>query len=265
MQKVEEREAITLINQGQKIFGVFHRPLHQVKVPAVLVCPGFAGNKCGKFRLFVILAEELAKLGIAVLRFDYRGSGDSEGSFHDMTLEGKVSDTLKCLEFLAQDSQIDVNRIGLFGRSLGGAIAIVAARRRQQIKSFALWAPVFNGTSWQALWAAFKSRQLEISPDKKDFTLPPIVPNLQFLDEFFKLHLQDELQYLKDIPLLHIHGEKDLVVKIDQAEAYQQAREGIDRTRFIRLPNTDHDFSDFSEQKIALMETCEWYEQTLLK
>lgn len=117
MEQVELREAITLENNGEKIFGILHRPLHASHVPAVVICPGFAGNKCGKFRMFVTLGKELAKQGIAVLRFDYRGAGDSEGEFRDITLEGKISDTLKCLNFLADDPQIDSSRLGLLGRS----------------------------------------------------------------------------------------------------------------------------------------------------
>lgn len=262
MHKIEEREAITVINQSQKIFGILHRPLSKNKVPAVVVCPGFAGNKCGKFRLFVTLGQELAKLGIAVLRFDYRGAGDSEGEFYELTLEGKVHDTLACLEFLSQDPQIDSTRLGLLGRSLGGAISILTAKEYKNIKSIGLWAPVFFSTPWKELWNSLKNHQIDSSA-LKEIPLPDHVPNLQFLEQFFKLNLENELEYLKNIPLLHIQGELDAIVKMDQAEAYKKARHGNEKTRFIQLPNSDHDFSNFYEQKIAIEETCKWYQQTL--
>jgi alpha-beta hydrolase superfamily lysophospholipase len=257
----EERESVTLINEGEKIFGILHRPLQKKKVPAIVICPGFAGNKCGKFRLFVVLAEQLAQLGIAVLRFDYRGSGDSEGDFHDLTLESKVSDTLHCLHFLEEDPQIDSNRIGLLGRSLGGLISILAANRSQNIKSLALWAPVFHSTPWQELWIAYKAHQLDASIEAG--SLPPHVPNLRFLEEFFKVDLEKELKGLQHIPLLHIHGEEDAVVKREHIEGYKKARAGNQKTRFVPLSHSDHDFSNFSEQKVALEETCKWYKETL--
>ncbi len=265
MKAMELREAITLENQGEKIFGILHCPLRSTPVPAIVICPGFAGNKCGKFRLFVTLGKELAKQGIAVLRFDYRGAGDSEGEFADITLEGKVSDTLKCLDFLAHDPRIDASRLGLLGRSLGGVIAVLTARRYQAIKSLVLWAPVFKSDPWRELWESFKLNQLDQA--KQDLTppfpFPANIPNLEFLKQFFKLDLNQELKQLKHLPLLHIHGAQDRIVKIDHAKAYEEAREGLDHTRFIQLPRSDHDFSDLSEQETAIQETCHWYQQTL--
>lgn len=264
MQHQELREAITLENKGEKIFGILHRPLHSSSVPAVVICPGFAGNKCGKFRMFVNLGKELAKLGVAVLRFDYRGSGDSEGDFRDITLEGKTSDTEKCLEFLANDPQIDASRIGLLGRSLGGAIAVLTARRMPIIHSIVLWAPVFKSDPWRELWESFKSnRQLDQAKQEILKNLPANIPNLEFLSQFFKLDLERELAGLKHIPLLHIHGEQDRVVKIEHAKDYEKARIGLDNTRFVQLPRSDHDFSDAHEQTIAIQETCQWFQKTL--
>lgn len=264
MPNEELREAITLVNHGEKIFGILHRPLHSHKVPAVVICPGFAGTKCGKFRMFVTLGKELAKQGIAVFRFDYRGSGDSEGEFRDITLEGKTSDTEKCLEFLAHDPQIDPSRIGLLGRSLGGAIAVLTARRLPDIKSLVLWAPVFKSDPWRELWESFKSKG-QIDQTKQEILkpLPANIPNLEFLSQFFKLDIEKELAGLKHIPLLHIHGARDAVVKIEHAKEYEKARIGLDNTRFVQLPQSDHDFSDPQEQMTAIQETCQWYKKTL--
>jgi alpha/beta superfamily hydrolase len=263
MQKVEEREAITLTNNGQKLFGILHRPLNQTRYPAIVICPGFAGTKCGKYRLFVRLGKALAKMGIAVLRFDYRGSGDSEGEFEEITINGKVSDTLKALDFLSQDPHVDANHVGLLGRSLGGMISILAARQSQHVKSLVLWAPVFTSDPWHKLWKMFQSQKEHSIQKELPLRLPFHIPNLQFLKEFFNIKMQDELAGLNNLPLLHIHGEQDTVVSIDHAEGYKQVRQIESLTRFVRLPKSDHDFSDFDEQKIILMETCQWYQQTL--
>lgn len=264
MEKDELREAITLENHGEKIFAILHRPLHRHRVPAVVICPGFAGTKCGKFRMFVTLGKELAKHGIAVFRFDYRCSGDSEGDFKDITFEGKISDTLKCLEFLSNDQQIDVSRLGLLGRSLGGAVSLLAARRSNNIKSLALWAPVFKSDPWRELWESFQNKQ-KLDKAKQEIlkALPGNIPNVEFLSQFFKLDMLNELEGLKQIPLLHIHGEQDNVVKIQHAEDFEKARQGLGNTRFIQLPKSDHDFSDTQEQGIAIHETCQWFKQTL--
>lgn len=263
---VERREAITLENEGEKIFGIFHRPLNAHRVPAVVICPGFAGNKCGKFRIFVTLAQELAKRGVAVLRFDYRCSGDSEGEFQNITLEGKIDDTFKCLDFLSHDPQIDPTRLGLLGRSLGGVIAVLTARRFEAIKSMVLWAPVFKSDPWRKLWDTLKSSQT-LNPREQEIlrhlSAHANIPNKKFLDQFFKLNLEEELHKLKHIPLFHVQAMKDQTVDIEHRKAYEKARMGSDNTRFLELPKSDHDFSDAQERAIAIQETCEWYQKTL--
>lgn len=192
------------------------------------------------------------------------GSGDSEGEFKDITLERKVSDTLECLNFIAAHPQISRDRLGLLGRSLGGVVALLAARRFKIIKSLALWAPVFKSDPWRELWESLHLKQ-KLDQEKQEIlqSLPGNIPNLEFLTQFFNLDLHSELESLKDIPLLHIHGEKDNVVKIEHAKDFEKARAGLGNTRFIHLPNSDHDFSDAQEQSIIVQETCKWFEQTL--
>lgn len=261
----EERQPIVLMNEGKKIFGVIHRPKSNARTAAVLICPGFAGNKCGKFRMFVSIAEELAKRGITVLRFDYRGSGDSEGEFADITLEGKISDTLCALNYLSSDQRIDSERIGILGRSLGGAVAVLAARRCGTIKSLALLAPVFTSEPWKLAWEKIKShKEIQTADLEKYAHLPATMPNKHFLAEFFHMDLHREMEGLKSIPLLHIHGMKDQIVGIEQAKEFEATRGIKDNSRFIQLPSSDHDFSDNKERLMVINEVIQWYQNTLL-
>lgn len=258
----EERDAITLINHDKKIFAILHKPLYAKKVPAVVFCPGFGGTKVGKHRLLVRLAQELAKQEIAVLRFDYRGAGDSEGEFDEMTVETQLSDTLLGLDYVANQANIDPDRIGLLGRSLGGAIAVLAARRFVSVKSMALWAPVFSSEPWQKLWESYQKKPLQFAPKDVLASLPNM-PSLAFLQQFFNLDIAQELSGLSETPLLHIHGEHDNVVKIEHAESYRKIRQENEKTRFIKLATGDHDFSDVQDQKTALLETVRWFKDTL--
>jgi len=263
MKPVEEREVITLTHEGKKIFGVLHTPTGKNRAPAVLFCSGFGGNKSGKFRVFVRLSEELAKIGIASFRFDYRGAGDSEGTTEEMTVESQVNDALVCLKFLTEDSRIDPVRIGLLGRSFGGLVSLLAARRLGGVKGLALWAPVFDSTPWKPLWESFRLNQLNASQKQEVLNLPGGIPNVAFLMQFFKLDMKDAIANLKHVPILHIQADRDQIVKDEHAEAYKQARLGPMETRFVRLPNSDHDFSDFTDQQTAIQETCQWFKDKL--
>lgn len=266
MLKHEEREAIMIDHKGQKIFGMLHRPLNQVQSqgPAVVICHGFAGSKIGKYRIYVLLAECLAKAGITALRFDFRGSGDSEGDFSEMTIDGEVGDALKVIEFLRKDSRVDARRIGLLGNSFGGAIAVLAAKEGN-IQSLALLAPLFDSRQWKAKWeAAFSQSSDELAKREVVRALDGNVPGPGFYKGFFQLNLEREVKALCDIPLLHVHSHKDERVGIAQAEEYERCRKGAGgMTKWMRLEKSDHDFSDVSERARVVEEVARWFTETL--
>lgn len=264
MDKTEERDSITLENEGQKIFGVFHRPVGIEKPPVILVCHGLAGDKTGKYRIYVKLAEMLSDVGIATLRIDFRGSGDSEGNFSDMTLEGEISDTLTALDFLQKHPQIDPKRIGIFGRSVGGSVALIAASRHQQIKSIATWAPLSDGDQWLDQWKKLQAPGVKEEFRQASMRVNGQIPGKGFFQQLFNMRIEEDICALQHIPLLHIHGELDKIVVIEHANKYVKFRENaIGITRFLRLPKSDHDFSDPEEQELALNVTRQWFLETL--
>src|SRR5262245_25839229 len=120
---VETRSAYTIDSEGSKLFGILHMPTGMQKVGCVLFIHGFGVHKVGKYRLAVRQAELLCKRGIASFRFDLRGCGDSEGDFSAISIERMLKDVFSCLSFLQQHPQIDKTKIGLCGRSMGGALA----------------------------------------------------------------------------------------------------------------------------------------------
>lgn len=265
MQKFEERESVVFENEGQKIFGMLHRPLGQKKCPAVLMCHGFAGQKTGKYRIYVLISQRLAALGIASLRIDFRGSGESEGDFSEMTVEGEVNDALKGLQFLRSHPNIDAERIGLLGNSFGGAVAVLAASKDGNIKSMALLAALFNSNQWQKQWEALRAHAGDAGTQKElARILDGNVPGAAFYRSFFALNLEPSVSALDGVPLLHIHSDNDERVGIDQAEHYKRCRAGAKaNTHYIRLKKSDHDFSIVEERLMIVEEVAQWFVKTL--
>ena len=264
MEKNEERESIVLENEGQKIFGIFHRPGYPGPYPTVLMCHGLAGHKTGKYRLYVLLAEKLSKLGIASLRIDFRGSGDSEGSFSEVTLESEVSDAMVALEYLRSRSDVDKSRIGLFGRSVGGMVALVTAQKSGPVKSLATWAPLYDGEQWSSQWEQLHAPEISEELRFEMMKVNGQVPGVQFFKQLFEIRMEDHLKELAEVPFLHIHGEQDLIVTTQHADRYLKARQTVQsKNKFIRLPESDHDFSHTKEQSFALEETAQWFATTL--
>lgn len=264
-QKFETRESVVLENEGQTLFGVFHRPCCQAPFPAVLICHGFGGNKTGKYRIYVHLAEKFSQLGIASLRIDFRGSGDSEGNFSDATLSSEVSDALVALRYLRNHPDVDPARVGIFGRSVGGTVALMTARRAGSVKSLAVWAPLFDGEQWAKQWELLHAPEVSEEDRNEGMKVNGQVPGVPFFKELFAMRMEDELKALTGVPLLHLHGEQDVVVIPRHADRFVQERKGVDKhlSKFIRLPFSDHDFSHTKEQLFSLEETARWFASTL--
>lgn len=262
--RIDHRESVILENNNQRIFAIFHKPAHVEHFPVVLICHGLGGHKVGRYRVYVDIADHLAKSGIGTLRFDFRGSGDSEGNFNDITLEDQVSDALLAMHYLENHPQVDKNRIGLIGRSFGGAVAVIAASRYQRIKSFCLWSPIYNANQWKDKWHLLQSPGLQPHHLADIMPINGQVPGIELLKQFISLRMEEHLVVMHSTPLFVIHGALDQVVSIANAEKYVQDRlQAPATTKFIQLPHSDHDFTPFLERRKALEETNHWFVQTL--
>ncbi|CAM4462028.1 alpha/beta fold hydrolase [Deinococcus marmoris] len=110
------------------------------KVPAVLLLHGFASQKDEVGDMYKNLAAKLAAQGIASLRIDFQGSGDSKIPFEQMTFTNQVSDAQAAFDSLKGRPEVDATRLGLLGFSMGGGVAIkLAANAANPVKSLALW------------------------------------------------------------------------------------------------------------------------------
>jgi pimeloyl-ACP methyl ester carboxylesterase len=119
-------EKVTFDSAGFKLAARLHRPgSDSGKRSAFIVMHGFGSNKDGGFA--PIAARLLEELGYVVLRIDMRGCGESEGTRGRVICEEQVEDTRSAISFLARQTGVDPERIGLFGHSFGAAVAIQTA------------------------------------------------------------------------------------------------------------------------------------------
>ena len=107
----------------------------------VVLCHGFLSNKNSATNK--TLTAKLIERGIATLRFDFFGQGDSEGPFERITVTTAVNQALAALNLAASKSY---RRLGLVGSSFGGLVAILAAGQSPQkgipLSALALKCPV---------------------------------------------------------------------------------------------------------------------------
>lgn len=140
-------EVITFDSQGGKVVGTLSLP-EGGPAPVVLLFHGFTGTRnelpiaTTEEGVFSRTARLLAAEGYASLRIDFRGSGESEGSFADTTFEGQIADGLKAVEVMATDPRVKGSDLAIIGWSQGGLVATAVAGRSGAPDVVALWAAV---------------------------------------------------------------------------------------------------------------------------
>jgi len=90
----------------------------------------------GPHRLYADLANGLAAQGIASLRCDDRGVGESTGDSLEASYYLRAQDALEMVSWVRRQKRVDPNRVGLVGNSEGGAVAPLAALQSEGVVSF---------------------------------------------------------------------------------------------------------------------------------
>ncbi len=120
---------VTFGNNGIKLTGRALIPENATvdcPVPGAILCHGFGSSH----RVMKDSARLMANKGIATFIFDFRGHGSSEGA-----VDGKQpDDAVDAWNFLKKFPQVDKNRMGLIGHSLGAMSAIIAAAKIESLK-----------------------------------------------------------------------------------------------------------------------------------
>lgn len=122
--------------------------------PALLLVPPFFHEWQRSYRLFALLADALRQRGVSVLRFDYRGSGDSSGESTDFTPERALEDTLAALTALEQKAGVPARLLGIRG---GALLAALAAERTG--RDWWSWQPCHSGAAHAAELQALDARE----------------------------------------------------------------------------------------------------------
>lgn len=220
-----------------------------VPAPAVLICHGFTGHKSEDGRLFVRLARALAADGITSLRFDFRGSGDSDGDFAELTIERELEDARAALDTLAAAPGVDAKRLAVVGLSLGSAVASLLAAERRELAGLVLWATV--------------ARPGELfAPGVSDEPRPGWRVEPSFFASCARAApLQALARYAG--PLLCVHGTRDIVCPLSWAEAARAtSRHPASR---LELVDGEHTFGAEPGKARAVELTRAWLRDVLAR
>lgn len=132
-----DEQAVVFDCEGESLLGVLHQPA-QSGDTAVLVVVGGPQYRVGSHRQFLLLARHLAAAGIPVLRFDYRGMGDSSGAVRDF--EAVQADIQGAVDYLAKSCP-QIHRVVIWGLCDAASAACFYAATDSRIHGLVLLNP----------------------------------------------------------------------------------------------------------------------------
>ncbi len=232
-------EKVFFQSEGQRLAGVLHLP-DQNNPPCVIASHGLLSSK--ESEKYMTLGERLSNEGIAMLRFDFRGIGESEGRLEDDTVSRRIRDLEAAINFMLTRPNLG-RRIGLVGSSLGGYVSLFEAARDKEIRALVIWATPFH---------------LDDLGSKKQGEDHPL-PGAIFFKDLPNHRLHSVLPKISNCMV--IHGEKDELVPVDQAWEIFQGLNGPKEIHVIE--SADHRLTEPNHRRRAMDLTVEWFKKFL--
>lgn len=248
----QSEETVTIDTPLGPVIGTLETPAGD-PAPVVLLFHGFTGVRdelpvaTTDEGVFSRTARLLAEQGIASLRIDFRGSGESPGAFADTTFEGQVADGLAAIDWLEANPAVDGQRLAVIGWSQGGLVATAVAGRSDKPDALVLWAAVANPeeTFGGIVGAETLAKGLEAGDAALPVTLPwGAVVELKrgFFEGVTTFDPPAELASYAG-PLFIAHGTKDTTVLPASVDTFLAAHEG-EESKWIA--DMDHVFNAFT-------------------
>ena len=254
------QKPIELVVKGKTLRGMYHYPDDEGIYPTVILFHGFTGDKLEPHRIFLKLSRRLTAKGMAAIRFDFSGSGESDGDFEEMTFSSEVFEAQEILKFVSYLPTTDADRIGLVGLSMGGAVAsVIAGKNPSTVKALVLWAAAGIDTI-TGIYHDKEGKGRYLQNEHGQIDIGGLWLNENFHADLANWNSYEALQNYQG-PTLILQGTGDEVVPPATAEKYQAALDG--RASLIYIPEADHTFNRNSWEDQVLSETTKFLKNTL--
>jgi pimeloyl-ACP methyl ester carboxylesterase len=251
-------EKILLDVCGERLAMVITRPASgDTDRVAVLARGGPGGVKEGPADLYVDLAGHLAGKGIATVRFDFLGAGESSGRYRDMTITRQVAELDAVLSYVGD--ALRPSALALVGESYGATIVLKMVRRVRCDCVVLLWPAIWLlDETFASYVTAEKMERAErdgyVVEEGEEVGLP-------FLREVVATgDVSDGLRGL-GVPALFVHGDSDQEVPHRQSIRGAELVAGTERV--VAVPGGDHCLESPAEREIVYREAVNWLDEYL--
>ena len=236
--------------EGHELVAQLDLPMDGITLAYALFAHCFTCSK--DLKAAYTISKTLTQAGIAVLRFDFTGLGESEGEFAETQFSTNISDLLDAANFLKV--QYEAPQL-LIGHSLGGAAVLMAAPEIDSVKGVVTIAAPAEPAHVKKLFAS-RQKELEEQAEAevviagRNFKIKK-----QFIDDLNSFDLEAGLGKFK-APLLVFHSPVDSIVGVENArEIYLAARHP---KSFVSLDQADHLLSKESDSRYVGQVIAAW-------
>lgn len=277
--------AITFECGGEDLLGILHEPSATAGDVGVLFIVGGPQYRVGSHRQFVTLARELSKAGFPVLRFDYRGMGDSSGEAR--TFESVDQDVGAAVDvFLSEVANL--RRVAIFGLCDAASAAMMYAPGDPRVSALVLanpWARTAAGQAtavvrhyyWQRLfqrsfWAKAVRGGISVTESVRDFARSVrsalVVSRSPVEDETKGDYLDRMARGLRAFrgPSLFILSGRDLTAQefatMCRKSPVWRRLASAPGVQFREMPEADHTFSSTAAERTLADEVICWLSST---
>lgn len=231
-----------------------------IKYPAAIIIHGFGGDRNGGVNFRLNYAKYLTERGFVVFRFDFSGSGESDGSFYDMTVSREEKELEMINDFAKMKYYVDKDRLYWVGHSLGGVLSSLLAYKLKP-KALVLWAPASDMNNKDYLKVMAKtvfegeiSGQTKVENNKsyedliskiEDADIGGVKINKNFLIDFILKDIYGSASKYEGNVLI-VRGTEDTLVFRDSNE---KLRDAFKSARYFEIEGADHSFTNADHRK----------------
>lgn len=223
----------------------------------VIICHGFRGTRENGGRIYSF-AERLNRIGLAVVAFDFSGSGKSSGAFADNTLSSQAGD----LELVIEHAANRFSRpLILLGRSFGGSTVLAGGSGDQRVAAFIFWStPVlleqtFRGMLQSDYDRLLNGQSITAQDEGGAFQIGP-----ELAADFSRHNFEEYAARIGSRPALIIQGEADQIVPAENGRLLKSL---LPNSCLLLHPEADHRFTEHTAWREVV--TVKWIEREVLK
>lgn len=284
------QQDVTIWSQGVRLSGSVFKPKNLdpgAKLPGILLVHGWGGKKAHLNKAY---APQFAELGFIVLTFDFKGWGESNGPLlyehalaaseekTEVSVDAQhmrkmvhppsmLADTRAALNFLAGEPQVLANKLGIWGTSLGGGLALVTAANDQRIKAYVDQIGAVNFGANLSMITDEMTQRWEIQRARGD--IPPysgpesvINPALKGYPDWIHLKAFDSFASVGalKVPTLIIDAEDEELFarKINGELLYNTIKDRLE-TKYVVYPGKHYDIYSGKQYLGALNDAEQWF------